>query len=334
MRLNEKTKNILVYFLKISITIGLLVFLFTNEKLHIKDIIINIKKTDLFYFSLAVILFGVNYFLGILRWNILLRGVGIIVPVSRITISYLMGLAVNLFIPSTIGGDLARGIDLSIYSSNSKSKLLATVMLDRLSGYVAVVLICLFSVVFGYGFVNDMAVLVSLGLLVVFLLAFLLLIFNMKVYNLFKRLFKRFKHIGSAIDSFKETLMYFRSQKKFKPLFFTLLMALIIQVLAVFITYLISKSMKFDVGLIYFFIFVPIISAISVIPLTISGLGSRDVSSVYFFTRVGFPASWAESISLISFFLFIITGVIGGIVYVFTLHTRRVQHNKTVTQSK
>jgi len=318
----ERFKNIALYLLRISITAGLLIFLF--YKVDVDKMITTVKGLDLFYFLIALILFAVTYFLGILRWQILLKGSGVIAPFSRVVFSYLMGLAVNLFVPSTVGGDLARGIDLSNYSSNSKSKILATVLLDRMSGFVAVVIITLFSILLGYKFVNDKMILVSFGILFSVLSITLFVLFDKALLLKVSRLFGRIEIIKNGIIRFDEAISLFRSRSKLKTIIACLSVALLIQFGTVALFYFIGKSLGLNINIIYFFIFVPIINTISMIPLTISGLGLRDTSAVFFFTKVGASAPGVFAMSLISFFLMILAGIIGGIVYVFTLHTRRV----------
>ena len=325
MKLNYRLKNTIIYLLKISITIGLLIFLF--NKIDIKKMIMIIKGLDLFYFSIAAILFVITYFLGILRWQVLLVGSGVKVPLSRVVLSFLMGLAINLFVPSTVGGDLARGVDLSNYSSNSKSKILATVLLDRLSGFVALILIGSFSILLGYKFITDSMVLIAFGILISILLILIFVLFNRKVLLTLSGLFSKVALIKNSLIRFDEAISLYRSKSKLKIIIQCLLLGLLVQGGTVIIFYFIGKSLKLDVGMIHFFIFIPIINAISMVPLTIAGLGLRDTSAVFFFTKVGASASGAFSLSLIGFFLIMLAGIIGGIVYVFTLHPRRIQHH-------
>jgi len=322
MKINQSLKNIAIYLLKISITAGLLIFLF--KKTDINKMISIVKDLDLFYFSIALVTFVFTYYLGILRWQVLLKAADVVVPFSRITISYLMGLAINLFSPSTVGGDLARGIDLSIYASKSKPKILATVILDRIFGYIAIVLIASFSLIFGYKFINDKAVLISFGILVFVLLIILSILFSKNILNILLRVFGKVEIIKNSLIRFHEAVSLFRLKSRLNAVIYVLFLSLVIQFGAVFLIYFLAQALKIDIAMIYFFVFVPIINAISMIPITIGGLGLRDSSAVYFFTRVGLSASAAFTLSLMTFLFFVISGIIGGIVYVFTLRPRRI----------
>jgi Kef-type K+ transport system membrane component KefB len=50
----------------------------------------------------------------------------------------------------------------------------------------------------------------------------------------------------------------------------------------------------------------------------------RDATTIFFFTKVGLSKDLSLSISLISFIFLVVVGCIGGIIYVLTLHSRRL----------
>jgi uncharacterized membrane protein YbhN (UPF0104 family) len=79
--------------------------------------------------------------------------------------------------------------------------------------------------------------------------------------------------------------------------------------------YLIGASLNVSVPLVYYFIFCPLISIISLLPVSIAGIGVREGGFVYFFTRVGASKPEALSIALLLFFEAICMALIGGILY-------------------
>jgi len=88
--------------------------------------------------------------------------------------------------------------------------------------------------------------------------------------------------------------------------------------------YLISLSLGTRINPIYFFILVPIISAISALPISVAGLGLREASSMYFFTNVGMSGEVALTVALLAFFMFFLIGLAGGIIYVLTFSQHRI----------
>ena len=316
----KRLKNIAFYLLRISITIVLLIFLF--YKIDAKNIFEIVKGIDLSFLILAAALFIFVIFLLIIRWLMLLRALDIRVPLLRIIVAYMAGLFFNLFLPSSIGGDLIRGLDLSRFEK-SKSKLFATVILDRLSGFVCVVILSFFALLFAYQrFVGDTAVLFSVGSLVVILIFTVLVLFNKEIFIKLSSVFDRFGSIKQGLMNFNEYILLFRNKKRI--LVYNMALSLIAQILGAVVFYFIAVSTGVDLSLIFFFIFVPIVNAIAVLPITIGGLGLRDYFTVLFFAKVGVEKSQAISLSLIWFSFMVAVGLLGGIIYVITLRTRRV----------
>jgi uncharacterized membrane protein YbhN (UPF0104 family) len=92
--------------------------------------------------------------------------------------------------------------------------------------------------------------------------------------------------------------------------------------------YLIAKALGQDLPIIYFLIFSPIICVVSVVP-SIGGLGVRELGAVYLFGKIGVDSGIAASITLIIFIFMVIVGLIGGIIYVFTIPDRRIQRDQS-----
>ena len=68
----------------------------------------------------------------------------------------------------------------------------------------------------------------------------------------------------------------------------------------------------------------PIINIITAFPLSIAGLGLREASSMYFFTKVGMSPEVAIGIAFIFFLMYFMVGLLGGIIYVLTFSYRRL----------
>ncbi len=320
----KKIKDIAFFVLRASITIGLLVFLFVKI-VDIETIWESIQNIDIAQFVLAASLFALAIFLLICRWTVLLKALDIKVPFLRVITAYMVGLFCNLFFPSSIGGDLVRGLDLAKYEK-SRLKLFATVVLDRLIGFVSVVMLAFLGLLFSYKrFVNDVIVLYSVGILAVVLCFTLIILFNRGIFSKLASIFNRFEKVKQGLMNFNEYMIFFRNKRKI--LAFNLVLSFIIQVLSSVIYYLIGLSLGLDTPLIYYLVLIPIVNTISVLPITIGGLGLRDCSAKFFFEKVGMLASHAVSLSLIWFFFTAVVGLIGGVLYVCTLPSRRIQHN-------
>ena len=90
--------------------------------------------------------------------------------------------------------------------------------------------------------------------------------------------------------------------------------------------YLSAKGLHQDIRFIYFLIFVPFICVAGSLP-SIGGLGVREFGAKLLFGKIGVEAGIAVSISLLNFLFMVIVGLLGGLFYVITLSSRRLQHH-------
>ena len=77
--------------------------------------------------------------------------------------------------------------------------------------------------------------------------------------------------------------------KKRTVLFKTFLLSLAVQTTGVLAVYTLSKGLNMQLPLLPLFIFIPVISAMTTIPISISGLGVREASFVLLFAYLLLP---------------------------------------------
>ena len=93
--------------------------------------------------------------------------------------------------------------------------------------------------------------------------------------------------------------------------------------------YFIALALGVRINFIYFLIFLPIIGAITLIPISLGGLGLRESLFVVYFAKAGVIKQLALAMSLLSFSFVVVYGAIGGLIYVLTVHHRRVQPHQS-----
>ncbi len=220
-----------------------------------------------------------------------------------------------------------RAIDLAVHTKRPK-EVIATVLLDRLSGYIGLVFLALFSLVFGWELIQDKSVLVSVAVITAVLVVILLILFNKILYVKINKLLHSpdAGRIRELIKNLHQEIHYFKHHKS--AIINNLIFSIIIQAITPLTFFIIALSLGLKLNIAYFFIFLPIISAITLLPISIGGLGLRDAATIFFFAKVGVGRDLAFAMSLLSFSFVVIVGALGGLVYVFTIRHRRLQHHK------
>ncbi|OQD42376.1 lysylphosphatidylglycerol synthetase [Croceivirga radicis] len=281
--MTKKYRKIATTALKIVVSIALLYFIFT--KIDYNTVITTIKKAHLGYLSLALGLFILSKYFNALRLNLYLHAIE--VPLSHRSNFklYLLGMFYNLFLPGGIGGDAYKGYVLKKRFKVSTKRLVAVLLLDRLSGMLLILIYAL-------------------------LLAFFI---DNKLFSTFKYLFLLAIPIGVVLfylvakQFFSYTLAAFWASFGYSALLQAIqLLCVFLLLLALGITSSVTE---------YLFVFM-VSSIVSVIPLTIGGVGSREVTFLY-------GAKWLNlepNISIgISFLFFLISALVSlsGIYYHF-----------------
>lgn len=318
-------KKILPILLRIGISIILLVFLF--KQIDEKSLLAVIKNADIGLLLLAAVIYFSAYVFCLFRWEMLLKGAKIYLPLKRVIISFAGGIFFNLFLPSTIGGDFVRSIDLATHTKRPR-EVVATVLLDRLSGYVGLVIVALLALLFGWKLVEDKSVLLSVAIITGILVVTLLVLFNRFLYSKINQILHSptAGRIREAIKNLHQEIHIFRHHKKI--ILNNLILSVLIQVVSPVTFYIIALSLGIKIDITYFFVYLPIIGAITLLPISIGGLGLRDATTVFFFSKAGVSKDLAFAMSLINFSFILVYASIGGLIYVLTVHHRRIQHHK------
>lgn len=319
-------KKIVSILLRIGVSIALLVFLFRMvDRKNIFEIMTHSDKPLLL---IAFFTLFFSYALCLFRWDMLLKAAQIRLPLKRVIISTAGGAFFSLFLPSTIGGDLVRSIDLAVHTKKTH-EVVATVLLDRLSGYIGLVTVALLAILFGWGFIRDNpTALFSVAIITAILAAVLLILFNKFLYSKINKLLQTPSagKIREFIKDLHQEMHIFRHHTDI--VINNLMLSLAIQIMAPLTFYIIALSLGIKISLFYFFVFIPIIGAITMLPISLGGLGLRDVTTIFFFAKAGVGKDLAFAMSLVSFFFILILGIMGGIIYALTLRHRRVQYHK------
>jgi len=269
--------------LKIFISVALIYFIFT--KLKLEDVVVILRSANFLYLFIALLFVLGSKFLAALRLNLYFHQLGIYLTQKSNLKLYLLGMFYNLFLPGGIGGDAYKGYTIKKTFAVDTKKVIAVLVLDRLSGLL---LIALYTCMLAQGLQNSQLA-------------------------DFKILF--------AIAIPAGIVFYWFLNKKFFSYVLPVLWksigySALVQLLQLLSILFILKALGINADMVaYLFIFL-ISSIVSVIPLTVGGIGSREVTFLYGATLLGLDVNTSVGISLL---FFIITAVISltGIFYHF-----------------
>lgn len=303
-------------------SIALFVFLF--RQIDTEALFLNMQTANKPVLAGAFLVYLLSLIFGFWRWNMLLKTLEVSAPLGRRIASFAGGNFFNYFLPSTVGGDLVRSFDLSAHTKKTKD-VVATVLLDRLSGYAGLEIVFLVALFFGWNMVPLRIVLPGAILITALLAIFLLAIFNSFFYSKINRFLSLpiTGKFGEALRSLHDELYIFRKNKS--TIIRSVLLSVMIQLASPLAVYIVALSLGLKISALYFLVFFPIIGVITLLPISLGGLGFKEFLGVYFFATVGVPKNLSLAFSLIGLFIVLIYACLGGLIYVFALHYRRKQ---------
>lgn len=278
-----KAGSILKLLLKITVTI--ICFWYISQKINFQEMILAIQQAKAGWIALAVFCFMMGKLIfASIRLNIYFKNIGLQLTFLQNAKLYWLGMFYNLFLPGSISGDAYKVILLSKNKYASYKKLTAAVLLDRISGLLA------------------------LGL---FLSLFAIFVINNPTYDIMIAAFA----VLSVVTLYIVVRFFL---KDFLTGFFpTFLWGIIVQLMMIFTLY--SIMLALNLSLLqseWIFIFL-VASVISVLPISLGGgLGTRELIFLEGAKYFNLDIHIAIVISLL-FYLTNVFSSLGGLYFVF-----------------
>lgn len=250
------------------------------------------------------------------RWHIFVRAYNPGVSLVRLFSFYLVGLFFNNFLPTAVGGDVVRSYDLYKYSGYGKVAVVS-VFMERLAGMSAQVLVAYMAVLIGYSYLREPLILwLVLGVTLAYIL-FLMVLVNHRMIALLLGLLARL-HLTKAQHVLSEMytlFLHYRSSRQ--ALVQATALSLLIVGVSILTFYLLSIALHLPMPIGYFALFLPIMTIVSMLPISLGGLGVREGIGVFLFSRAGMAPSDAFGLSLGWSSLLILISLLGGVIFSF-----------------
>jgi uncharacterized membrane protein YbhN (UPF0104 family) len=120
--------------------------------------------------------------------------------------------------------------------------------------------------------------------------------------------------VAQKVVVFRTTVLGYRNKRtEFAQASFW---AFLLQLNVILYYFLIGKALRLDIDFLDYFIFIPIVLLIQIIPVTINGLGLREGAYIEIFKFYGIAPETALSFSIIEIAFGLAVGLFGGIIYV------------------
>uniref|UniRef100_UPI004055BD26 lysylphosphatidylglycerol synthase transmembrane domain-containing protein n=1 Tax=Candidatus Electronema sp. TaxID=2698783 RepID=UPI004055BD26 len=292
---------------------GTLMFLL-YRKIPAGELTALLASLDLRFLPLILLLLFLNTAASAWKWRLFLLADGVNIPLATLTVTYLIGSFYNLFLPSNIGGDSYRIYDIAKKSS-SGVRSAASVFADRFSGFLALVILSLLSSVLVARQFDNIFFFLGPLLILLILLAVLTALVKEKPVRLFLAATRlnRFPLLVSLTEKFFLSVQCYGADRRL--LLKVMAISFAFQLSVITIVWLLALSLHAQISFFYFSAFVPLITLLEAVPISIFGLGLRDAGYVFFFGWTGMTELQTRSLALLFFGLAVSYSLIGGLAY-------------------
>jgi uncharacterized protein (TIRG00374 family) len=310
----------------------ILIFLLLRE-IGLQETLEKLLQVQPGYLLAALVVALLGVVVRAYRWQVLLSALEVEVPLGQLTALYFIGFLFTNVLPTGFGGDPIRMYELSRYTHRAAESA-GTVLADRFFGLIVLQAMAVVALAFGYPLVEPWMIAFTVLLFVGSLVGVWLLL-NRRLWQSLGERLKPLAALGQKQGSVPSTSSGHGLSKVegivegFKRFYEslhgysipavgkTLGVSLVFNILLITMNYLLGLSLGDRVSIWYYFLFVPITSIVTILPVSFAGLGVREGAYVFLFTQAGMPRETALSLSLLVYVISIFApGLIGGVIYV------------------
>ncbi len=295
--------------------IGIVLFVYILIRINVFEVINEIKNADLFFLFIAFVFVFIAMLIQTFKWFAIAIFQDIKVPFIEAFKINLISNFYGLVTPSKIG-TVVRAEYLKKYTGNI-GKGLSNFVLDKMLDISSVVFMAiLFSFVFGDKL--DLPIWIFFIIFLGFVFSTLFFISKKRsrfVLKIFHRKFvpKKMKDKAKVtFDSFYENI----PKKRYFIMFF--LLNLITWIVLYSISYFVGLSLGIKLPFIYYLAIYPIATLVTMIPISINGLGTQEATLISLFALFGVEAAKVFSMSIISLFI----GVLLVVIIIFFIYLK------------
>lgn len=296
-------------------SIGILLFIIILSRIDLFKSLELLSNVNIYYLLLAILMFFPVLVLKALRWQTLMKAQGISYPLKDTVLMYAAGLLAGGVTPGKVG-DFSKVFYLA-NEENSFGKSFVSVFLDKLFDLSLLTVLVYLSMFAFIIYFKNLIIALSAFIMVAFFIFFVLITKKEIIKMILTKIFKIL-----VPEKFRKAikLNFYDFYNDIKLLKFSkLILASVVTILAMMIyftqCYLIALSLDINIPFLYLVICMSIASIVTLIPISILGIGTRDVTLIVLFSYIGLNKESAIAFSVMCLFVVVISYALGFIAW-------------------
>lgn len=275
--------------------LGILIFIYLISKLDYDIVYSRFLEIRLFPLLLSVVLVLPMVVGKAYRWSMFLRAYDVNISIGDSIAVYFKGYGLGTITPGQVGELIKVYHVLEIDKTARKKDVFTSIINDRIYDLSSLIYYCIPFVIAYYEELGIPLIVIVPSLVLV-----VVLLYNP---NIVLTVLNRYSRITFKFDQY-----YLRN----------MILSLIISTIVIVRGLLIFRSLSIDISTLEIFIKLPCVNLLSLIPISVSGFGTREAGLIYLFSgqRVGHEELVLAGI-LMGFVFFILNGIVGSLFILF-----------------
>jgi uncharacterized protein (TIRG00374 family) len=267
------------------------------------------------WWLLAIALYAVTQVVSSLRWRLLARPLGFHEPLGRFVAFYYVGMFFNLVLPTSVGGDVVRAWYLDARSGRKAAAFLS-VFADRASGLLMLIAIACVAAACSPLDLPPRALWTVYGAgagAAIGLVAMRFIVSRTDQSALAGR--SRLNGLSKLLTAARA--LHDALWPRPRVLLVTTLLSVFVQSANVIVLWLAGLALGLDVPASYYWILVPVVTLMTLFPVSVNGMGVREWGTVLMLAPLGVAKEAATALALLWFLTFSAVSLAGAGFYLF-----------------
>ncbi len=305
-------KNVKSYFLKLLVSLFLLLFLL--RFVHLKELTLLARNLGWPYLIGYFVLIFIDRLIMAYKWKILLDAKGVVSSFRELITVYFKGTFIGNLLPTSLGGDAVRAYELS-RSTKTMADVISSIIMERFLGFLSSALMAIMVipllVLIVPGFPRILLLLLAVFLSVGVLFLLVLLRSEGRTSKLTDFLGKL--PWAEKVSKISSSFVLYRNHPRALGKFF--IWSFGEQLLPIVATFLLALALGLSIPLYYLIPIIPITQFFARIPISLSGLGIQEGLFITIFSLIGIGTTSAFALGFASNLGNILSGLPGACFY-------------------
>lgn len=282
------------------------------------EVMVTFRRIDPWWFGAGVACFGMVCLIGTWRWQMILAAQGLTLTFRRALSIFFIGHFFNAFMLGSTGGDVVKAWYVAHETHHKKAEAVATVILDRIIGLLALFAIVLLMMGLYYHRVFDDPKMITFAVVTLSIVAGTV---TVTMLGFWKGFADKLPGLRAALQRIPKYDLIRRMVEAYRTIatrpiliWKTMLLSFGVHTFVMLSVACVGYGLliRTEYGFVDYLLYLPIINTVSAMPVSISGFGVREGMYVAMFGEVGVTKASALALSLLGYLVGLTWSIIGG----------------------